>query len=248
MSIQDYAELLALKEVGQIVQLAIAAMANSIRAGISTRELGDIGGKVMRQNGARSAPALVYGFPGDVLISLNNEAVHGIPSESRKVRAGDLVKLDVTFEKNGYMADAAITVPVEPVSEDARRLAVCAERAFQKAMQFARSNHRVNEIGRAIEKEVRASGFRVIRELGGHGIGRTIHEAPSVPNFDDGIARGRLTSGLVLTVEPIIAMGSARPMDAGDGWTVKTADGGLSAHYEHTLVITDGAPILLTAA
>jgi len=248
MSIQDYAELLALKEVGQIVQLAIAAMANSIRAGISTRELGDIGGKVMRQNGARSAPALVYGFPGDVLISLNNEAVHGIPSESRRVRAGDLVKLDVTFEKNGYMADAAITVPVEPVSEDARRLAVCAERAFQKAMQFARSNHHVNEIGRAIEKEVRASGFRVIRELGGHGIGRTIHEAPSVPNFDDGIARGRLTSGLVLTVEPIIAMGSARPMDAGDGWTVKTADGGLSAHYEHTLVITDGAPILLTAA
>ena len=248
MSIQDYAELLALKEVGRIVQLAIAAMANSIRAGISTRELGDIGGKVMRQNGARSAPALVYGFPGDVLISLNNEAVHGIPSESRKVRAGDLVKLDVTFEKNGYMADAAITVPVEPVSEDARRLAVCAERAFQKAMQFARSNHHVNEIGRAIEKEVRASGFRVIRELGGHGIGRTIHEAPSVPNFDDGIARGRLTSGLVLTVEPIIAMGSARPMDAGDGWTVKTADGGLSAHYEHTLVITDGAPILLTAA
>jgi methionyl aminopeptidase len=248
MSIQDYAELLALKEVGRIVQLAIAAMANSIHAGISTRELADIGGKVMRQHGARSAPTLVYGFPGDVLISLNDEAVHGIPSESRKVRAGDLVKLDVTFEKNGYMADAAITVPVEPVSEDARRLAVCAERAFQKAMQFARSNHRVNEIGRAIEKEVHSSGFRVIRELGGHGIGRTIHEAPSVPNFDDGIARGRLTPGLVLTVEPIIAMGSARPMDAGDGWTVKTADGGLSAHYEHTLVITDGPPILLTAA
>jgi methionyl aminopeptidase len=248
MSIQDYAELLALREVGRIVQLAIAAMANSIRAGISTRELADIGGKVMRENGARSAPALVYGFPGDVLISLNDEAVHGIPSESRKVCAGDLVKLDVTFEKNGYMADAAITVPVEPVSEDARRLAVCAERAFQRAMQFARANRRVNEIGRAIEKEVRASGFRVIRELGGHGIGRTIHESPSVPNFDDGIARGCLTPGLVLTVEPIIAMGSARPMDAGDGWTVKTDDGGLSAHYEHTIVITDGAPILLTAA
>jgi methionyl aminopeptidase len=248
MSIQDYAELLALKEVGRIVQLAISAMANSVREGISTRELADIGGKVMRQNSARSAPALVYGFPGDVLISLNDEAVHGIPSESRKVRAGDLVKLDVTFEKNGYMADAAITVPVEPVSEDARRLAVCAERAFQKAMQVARADHRVNEIGRAIEKEVRTSGFRVIRELGGHGIGRTIHEAPSVPNYDDGVARGRLTPGLVLTVEPIIAMGSARPMDAGDGWTVKTADGGLSAHYEHTLVITDGPPILLTAA
>jgi len=248
MSIQDYAEFLALREVGHIVHLAITAMANNVRAGISTRELADIGGKIMRQNGARSAPALVYGFPGDVLISLNDEAVHGIPSQTRKVQAGDLVKLDVTFEKNGYMADAAITVPVEPVSEDARRLAACAERAFQKAMQVARANQRVNEIGRAVEKEVRASGFRVIRELGGHGIGRTIHESPSVPNYDDGVARGRLTPGLVLTVEPIIAMGSARPMDAGDGWTVKTADGGLSAHYEHTLVITDGPPILLTAA
>jgi methionyl aminopeptidase len=247
MSIQDYAELLALKEVGRIVHLAITAMANSVREGASTRELADIGGKVMRQNGARSAPALVYGFPADVLISLNDEAVHGIPLESRKIRAGDLVKLDVTFEKNGYMADAALTVPVEPVSEDARRLAECAKRAFQKAMLVARANHRVNEIGRAVEKEVRASGFRVIRELGGHGIGRTIHEPPSVPNYDDGVSRGRLTPGLVLTVEPIIAMGSARPMDAGDGWTVKTADGGLSAHYEHTLVITDGPPILLTA-
>src|SRR5258708_13823273 len=208
-------------------------MAKSVREGISTRELADIGGKVMRQNGARSAPALVYGFPGDVLISLNDEAVHGVPSESRKVRAGDLVKLDVTFEKNGYMADAAIMGPVEPVSEDARRLAACAKRAFQKAMQFARANHRVNEIGRAIEKEVRASGFRVIRELGGHGIGRTIHEAPSVPNYDNGVARGRLTSGLVLTVEPITAMASAPPQDAGAGRPLTPAPGGLSPPYMH---------------
>jgi methionyl aminopeptidase len=248
MSIQNYADFVALKEVGRIVRLALVEMANRVRAGISTRELADVGGRVMRQNGARSAPALVYGFPDDVLISLNDEAVHGIPKESRKVQAGDLVKLDVTFEKNGYMADAAFTVPVEPSSEEAKRLVACTERAFQKAMQFARSNHRVNEIGRAIEKEVRASGFSVIRELGGHGIGRTIHESPNVPNFDDGTTRERLTSGLVLTVEPIIAMGSGRPMDGGDGWTIKTADGGLSAHYEHTLVITDGVPILLTAA
>jgi len=248
MSIQDYAEFVALKEVGRVVRLAIVEMSKRVRADASTLEIADVGGKVMRQNGARSAPALVYGFPGDVLISLNDEAVHGIPRESRKIRAGDLVKLDVTFEKNGYMADAAITVPVEPASEEAKRLVACAERAFQKAMQFARANHRVNEIGRAIEKEVRGSGFSVIRELGGHGIGRTIHEAPHVPNFDDRTAQQRLTSGLVLTIEPIIAAGSGRPMDGGDGWTVKTADGGLSAHFEHTLVITDGAPILLTAA
>jgi len=248
MSIENENDFLALREVGRIVRLALTAMARRVRAGITTGKLAEIGGKVMRENSANSAPRMVYGFPGDVLISLNDEAVHGIPSDSRIVRAGDLVKLDVTFEKNGYMADAALTVPVEPVSEDARRLAVCAERAFQRAMQFARANNRVNEIGRAVEQEVRKSGFRVIRELGGHGIGRTIHEAPTVPNFDDPSARHLLTKGLVITVEPIIATGSGKPADGGDGWTVKTADGGLSAHYEHTLVITDGAPILLTAA
>jgi methionyl aminopeptidase len=248
MSIKSRADLMALKEVGRIVRLALVEMANRLRVGISTGELADIGGKIMRENGARSAPKLVYGFPGEVLISLNDEAVHGIPSHSRKISAGDLVKLDVTFEKDGYMADAAITVPVEPVSEDARRLVACAEQAFQMAMKFARANHRVNEIGRVIERVVRQNGFRVIRELGGHGIGHTIHEAPSIPNFDDASARQRLTSGLVLTVEPIIATGSARTMEAGDGWTVKTADGSLSAHYEHTLVITNDEPLLLTAA
>ena len=248
MSIENQNDLLALKEVGRIVRLALTAMAHRVRPGITTGKLAEIGGKVMHENGASSAPRMVYGFPGDVLISLNDEAVHGIPSYSRTINAGDLVKLDVTFEKNGYMADAALTVPVEPVSEDARRLAACAERAFGKAMQFARANCRVNEIGRVIEHEVRDSGFRVIRELGGHGIGRTIHEAPTVPNFDDPSARQLLTKGLVITVEPIIAMGSGKPVDGGDGWTVKTVDGGLSAHYEHTLVITDSEPILLTAA
>jgi methionyl aminopeptidase len=193
MSIENYAELMALKEVGRIVRLALAEMSIRVRAGISTGELADVGGTVMRENGARSAPALVYGFPGDVLISLNDEAVHGVPTHSRKIRAGDLVKLDVTFEKNGYMADAAMTVPVEPASEDAKRLTACAERAFQKAMEFARANRRVNEIGRAVEQEVGHSGFRVVRELCGHGIGRTIHEAPRVPNFNDPDSRQRLT-------------------------------------------------------
>src|SRR5215469_10778400 len=248
MSIKNYKELLALKEVGRIVRLALEAMAAAVRAGITTAELEKIGGRVMRENGAQSAPRMVYGFPGDVLISLNDEAVHGIPSDKRSVKAGDLVKLDVTFEKNGYMADAAMTAAVEPVAEQARKLIACAEQAFQKAMTFARANHRVNEIGRAVEREVHRNGFRVIRELGGHGIGRTIHEEPSVPNYDDPMARQRLKAGMVLTVEPIIAMGSGEPRDAGDGWTVKTADGSLAAHYEHTIVITDGAPIVLTAA
>jgi methionyl aminopeptidase len=248
LSIETDADFAGLKEVGRIVRLAIDAMSKHVRAGVTTGQLADIGGAVMRQNGARSAPRMVYGFPGDVLISINDEAVHGIPSHSRTIHAGDLVKLDVTFEKNGYMADAAMTVAVEPVSGEARRLIECAERAFRQAMRYARAHHQVNEIGRAVEKEVRASGFSVMRELTGHGIGRTIHEPPSVPNFDDRRARGRLTAGLVLTVEPIVAIGTGRTAGSDDGWTIKTGDGGLSAHFEHTLVITHGEPILLTAA
>jgi methionyl aminopeptidase len=247
VSIESPDQLIALRNVGRICHLALREMAENVRAGITTAELAHVGAKVMRENGARSAPMMVYGFPGEICISLNDEAVHGIP-DHRQVCPGDLVKLDVTFEKGGYMGDAAITVPVEPVSDEARRLVRCAERAFYQAMRVARARHRVNEIGRAVESEVRRSGFSVVRELGGHGIGRTIHEPPSVPNFEDWSARDRLTEGLVITVEPIIAMGAGRTATAEDGWTERTIDGGLSAHFEHTIVITEKAPILLTAA
>jgi len=201
----------------------------------------------MRQNGAKSAPALVYSFPGTSCISLNEEAVHGIPG-NRTVREGDLVKLDVTVEKDGFMADAAVTVPVGAVSEENQQLVDCAERAFSKAMLVARAGFRVSEIGRVVEHEVKRSGFSVIRDLGGHGIGRTIHEEPRVPNYPDPAARQILTEGLVITVEPIIAAGSGQAVLGKDGWTVRTVDGKSSAHYEHTLVISKGQPILLTAA
>jgi len=161
---------------------------------------------------------------------------------------GDLVKLDVTIEKDGFMADAAETVAVGKISEESQRLVACAERAFHKAMLVARAGFRVSEIGRIVEREVRRSGFSVIRDLGGHGIGRTIHEEPRIPNYADPAASQILTEGLVITVEPIIAAGSGRAIVAKDGWTVCTADRRPSAHYEHTLVITKGEPILLTAA
>ena len=166
----------------------------------------------------------------------------------RRIRAGDLVKLDVTFEKGGYIADAAITVPVEPVTNEGGQLVRCAERAFQRAFHVARAGNRVSEIGRAVDMEVRRCGFSVIRALCGHGVGRTIHEPPSVPNFEDRLSREKLTAGLVITIEPIIASGVARTETAEDGWTLRTVDGGLSAHFEHTIVITEKEPILLTAA
>jgi len=247
MSIQDEQELVHLKEVGRIVRQILDAMKAEVRPGVSTQYLDDVGARVMQANGARSAPQMVYKFPGANCISLNDEAVHGIPGD-RELKEGDLVKLDVTVEKDGYMADAAMTVPVGRVSKQAEQLMLCAERAFHKAMLVARAGFRVFEIGKIVEREVRRSGFSVIRELGGHGIGRTIHESPHVPNYPDPQARQIMQEGLVITVEPIISSGSGRVFTDKDGWTVRTGDHALAAHFEHTLVITTGAPILLTAA
>jgi len=247
VSINGPEELQGMRAAGRVVRQMIEAMARAVQPGVTTAQLDKVGSDVMQQHGAKSAPALVYQFPGTSCISLNEEAVHGIPND-RAVREGDLVKLDVTIEKDGFMADAAVTVPVGDVSEENQRLIACAERAFTKAMLVARAGFRVSEIGRVVEREVRRSGFSVIRDLGGHGIGRTIHEEPRVPNYPDPAASQVLTEGLVITVEPIIAAGSGRSLLAKDGWTVRTADGRPSAHYEHTLVITKGEPILLTAA
>jgi methionyl aminopeptidase len=246
LSIQDEQELVSLRAAGRVVRLVLDAMKEEVRPGVTTRWLDEIGARVMQENGARSAPSMVYQFQGASCISLNDEAVHGIPSE-RRLKEGDLVKLDVTVEKDGYMADAAITVPVGRVSAQAEKLLACAERAFQKAMLVARAGFRVFEIGRMVEREVRRSGFAVIRELGGHGIGRTIHELPHVPNYPDPQARQVMNEGLVITVEPIISSGTGSVFTDKDGWTVRTSDRALSAHFEHTLVVTSGAPILLTA-
>src|SRR5882724_9241315 len=235
-----------MRAAGSIVRRMIEAMKRAVRPGVTTAELDEVGAAVMREHGAQSAPQLVYKFPGVNCISLNEEAVHGIPGE-RAVQEGDLVKLDVTIEKDGFMADAAETVAVGKISEESQRLVACAERAFHKAMLVARAGFRVSEIGRVVEREVRRSGFSVIRDLGGHGIGRTIHEAPHVPNYPDPQARQIMNEGLVITVEPIISSGSGRVYTDKDGWTVRTRDRALSAHFEHTLVVTSGIPLLLTA-
>jgi methionyl aminopeptidase len=247
LSIQDEQELDSLKVAGRVVRMVLDAMKSEVRPGVTTQYLDEVGARIMQENGARSAPSMVYHFPGASCISLNDEAVHGIPGD-RKLNEGDLVKLDVTVEKDGYMADAAITVPVGRVSSQAEQLMACAERAFHRAMLVARAEFRVFEIGKVVEREVRKSGFSVIRELGGHGIGRTIHEPPHVPNYPDPQARQIMKEGLVITVEPIISSGSGRVFTDKDGWTVRTGDHALSAHFEHTLVITAGAPALLTAA
>jgi len=246
MTIKNQEELTGMRAAGTVVCHMLEAMKQSVTSGITTAELDEVGAKVMREHGARSAPALVYKFPGVSCISVNEEAVHGIPGQ-RKLQDGDLVKLDVTVEKDGFMADAAVTVSVGVATEEKQRLMSCAERAFKLAMLVARAGSRVSEIGRVVEHEVQRCGFSVIRELGGHGIGRTIHEQPSVPNYRDPGEQRLLKKGLVITVEPIIAAGSGKVSLARDGWTVRTTDGTASAHYEHTLMITEEEPVILTA-
>ncbi len=235
-----------MRRIGRIVRLTLDRMAEQVQPGITTAELAAIGAKTLADFGAESSPPKVYGFPGAVCISVNNQAIHGIPGR-RVVELGDLVKLDLTAEKNGFVADAAITVAVGDVSEEAQNLARCAERAFRCGAKVAVAGNRVYDIGRAVDREVRTSGFNVMRELCGHGVGRTIHEEPSVPNFYDKRFRSRLTDGLVITIEPIIAAGSGRSRLGFDGWTIGTADGTLSAHYEHTVAITRSEPVILTA-
>lgn len=246
MSIRSQAEFEKLRVIGRIVRQALDTAAAQVRPGITTKELSEIGARVLASHGAESAPPKVYSFPGALCISINNEAIHGIPGD-RIVRGGDLVKLDLVAEKGGFHADAAVTVLAGAVSASARALARCAQTAFGKATRVARAGTRVCEIGRAVERETRSAGFHVLRALCGHGVGRTIHEPPSVPNYYDPRLRAKLTEGLVITIEPIIAAGTGESVLQPDKWTFCTADGSLSAHYEHTLVITKREPIVLTA-
>ena len=247
MSIETPADLAALRRVGHITRLALDALERNVRAGLTTAQLDAVAEALFDKHGARSAPAMVYKFPGHVLISINDEIVHGVPGP-RMLERGDLVKLDVTVEKDGYIADAARSVIVGPATDTATRLVACVRAAFRAAANVARAGTRVNEIGRAVQNEVRRHGFAVVHGLSGHGVGRTIHEEPTVPNTYDRWQKDVLTEGLVITIEPMITAGSSRPVEDADGWTIRTSDGSLSAHHEHTLVITRQEPLILTAA
>lgn len=247
MSIRSQSQLQKLRVIGRIVRMALDRAAAAVRPGVTTAELEAVAARVLNERGAEAAPPKIYNFPGALCISVNDEAIHGIPG-SRIIEAGDLVKLDLVAEKDGYFADAAVTVPAGDASPLAAALVRCAEAAFHQGARAARAGNRVYDIGRAVEHETRRCGFQVMREFCGHGVGRSIHEPPSIPNYHDARFRQRLTEGLVITIEPIIAAGSGTGYITKDGWTVRTADRSLAAHYEHTLVITAAEPILLTAA
>lgn len=247
MTIQSAADLAGLQRAGHLVARTLAEMRGAVRPGITTAALDDLAARFARAEGARSAPQLAYDFPGFTCISVNDEIVHGIPGP-RVLRGGDVVKLDVTLELEGYIADAAVTVLVPPADRTARALQRCARQAFSSALRSARAGTTLADLGGAVEREVRRHGFAVVRELSGHGVGRRIHESPSVPNFRDPGTRGVLTPGLVIALEPMITPRPTRAVDGGDGWTLRTESGAPAAHHEHTIVIRAGAPLVITAS
>lgn len=247
MSIDNEEDLIGLRQAGRVAARALDAMAAEVASGVSTAELDEVAADVLAGHGARSAPALVYDFPATTCISVNDEVVHGIPG-ARRLRAGDIVTLDVTIELDGYFADTARTLPVGEVSPRARALIDAARSAFERALLVARAGRPLAGIGATIEADVRRRGFRVFRELCGHGIGRTIHEEPEVLNYRHPGERRRLSEGLVITIEPLVSAGAGRTRLTDDDWTVRSADRALASHHEHTLVIREGEPEILTLA
>jgi methionyl aminopeptidase len=238
-------DLAALRAAGRVVAQTIRELRKLVRPGITTGDLDAEAARIFAAHGAQSGPRLDYDFPGTICISVGDEAVHGIPGP-RRLREGELVKLDVTAELDGFYADACRTVAVGKVKPSALKLISAAESGLKRGMSVATAGATVNDIGIAVQGEVEKRGFAVCGTLTGHGIGRRIHEAPTVFNVGMPGPSPELTEGLVITIEPIIAAGEGEVVEDG-AWVVRTADGSLSAHAEHTIVITDGAPLVLTA-
>ena len=246
MSIETAEELAGLRAAGRVVAQALAGMRRHARPGVTTAELDAVSERVFRRAGAHSGPQVDYGFPGVSCISVNDEAVHGVPGR-RRLRDGDLVKLDVTAELDGFYADACVSVPVGRPTEKTAALAETARLALARALRVARAGRPLNAIGATIQGTATERGHAVCTDLMGHGIGRRIHEPPHVPNHFVASLSQPLTAGLVLTIEPIVTAGCGRVRLASDGWTVRTVDRAVAAHVEHTIVVTDGEPIVLTA-
>ncbi len=245
MSITSEDELEGIKRAGAVVAEALAAMKTAVRPGVTPAQLDAVCGEVFAERGAVSAPRLEYDAPVHAFVSVNADVVHGLPT-NRPLKPGDVVKLDVTPNVGGFVADAALTVVVPPASKVATRLVACAEAAFWAALSVAQAGRPLHALGRAVEREVERRGFCVLRELAGHGVGRAIHEAPEVLNFyRQGDAK--LTEGLVLAVEPMVATRAGRVTRRADGWTLGVRPGTLTAHFEHTVVITKGRPLVVTA-
>ncbi|MFJ7973356.1 type I methionyl aminopeptidase [Psychrobacillus sp. NPDC096389] len=246
MIVQTNEELEALKKIGRIVAEVRDAMQAATKPGVTTKELDEIAGKMFTETGAISGPKGEYDFPGYTCISVNEEVAHGIPG-SRVIQEGDMVNIDVSGSYDGYFADTGISFVVGDGYPEKEKLCAVAESAFNRAMLKVKTGARLNQIGKAVAREAKDNGLHVIMNLTGHGIGKSLHEAPQhVLNYYDAWDPTILKEGMVLAVEPFISAKAEHIVESGDGWTFVTPDKSLVAQIEHTIVVTKEGPILLT--
>ena len=246
IQLKNAAQIELMKVAGRITGEALAVAEELVRPGISTYEIDAAIRSHIEKSGAKPSFLGYGGFPGSACISINDEVIHGIPSKKRILQEGDIVKVDVGAFINGYHGDAARTFPVGKISEDAARLIEVTKEAFYLGIAQATVGARIGDIGAAVEACAKKNGYSVVKRYVGHGIGRELHESPEVPNFGTAGRGARIYPGTVIAVEPMINAGAYDVKELNDGWTVKTADGSLSAHYENTVAITDEGVILLT--
>ena len=239
-------ELDLMREAGKVNAYILNELQNLIKPGISTLEIDRFVERTVKKHGMIASEKGYCGYPASICVSINDEVVHGIPSKKRILRDGDIVSCDLVVEYQGYMADAARTYPVGNVSPEAAHLIKTAEKAFWNGIAYAKEGYRLSDISHAIQETVEGEGFGVIRDFVGHGIGSEMHEDPQMPNVGKPGKGPRLQSGMTLAIEPMITQGSWEVDILEDDWTAVTIDGGLAAHYENTVIITDGEPELLT--
>jgi methionyl aminopeptidase len=239
-------EIVKLRAAGRLVAEVLAELSTAIRPGLTTLELDALAERSARRRGADPAFKGYHGYPASLCVSINDEVVHGIPSDRRALRDGDIVGLDFGAVLDGFYGDSAVTLPVGAVGEEAARLLEAGRQALARGIAAARPDGRVGDIGAAIQASVEASGFAVVRDFVGHGIGRRLHEPPQIPNFGTAGSGPRLRPGMVLAIEPMVNAGSFAVDTRDDGWTAVTVDGKNSAHFEHTVLVTENGPEILT--
>ena len=246
IQIKNATQIQAMKKAGRITGEALLAAREHVKPGVSTKHLDDVIRSYIERAGAKPSFLGYAGFPGSACISINDEVIHGIPSAKRILKEGDIVKIDVGAFIDGFHGDSARTIPVGRVSPEAERLIAAAEESFRRAVEQFKEGNRIGDIGAAVDDYVRSQGFSVVRRYVGHGVGRDVHEQPDVPNFGTRGRGPRLCSGLVIAIEPMVNVGGDEVRELSDGWTVKTVDGSLSAHYENTVVLSGDEVSILT--
>jgi len=244
--IKSQAEREKIRETGRIVADVLGELRAAVHPGMTTDELDRLGMEALQRRGARSSSLGYHGYPKSLCTSINDEIVHGIPGD-RTLQEGDIVSIDFAAFYNGWHADSAITVPVGTVSPEVQRLLKVTEDALYRGIAAARAGNRTNDISRAIQQFIEAAGFSIVRQYGGHGVGRSMHEDPQVLNYvEPGYPNYILKPGMVIAIEPMVNMGAKETRVLADNWTVVTVDGSYSAHFEHTVAIAEGDADILT--